>query len=374
MRLKSKDVAKALGLSPATVSLAVNNKPGVNEKTRQRILDFMDEQEERLAQMKHARRGRNKGTILIIFYIKNLYNELCNEEVYGDIPGRKEKTESEQSGGESRFIKKKGLDSDILREIDMMVSKEGYQIIYLNYYEKKQSPEELWKLYREKEVRGVYLMAEEMAPSDINIFIKYNIPVVAGDNLFYKNGTDSFLIDNMQGVLQGMDYLFCRGHRNIVYLAQGIELFNFCERRRAFLTEIEKKTGKENGVIWSMGKDEETVYRKMLSRLDKGIGDTTAFFLESTVVFHGVLRALRERGVRIPEDISLIGFDADAGSASFTGNGLTIIEGNDRRRHKAAIRHLLHRIRGEESGYVRTYYSTDILEGTSVADRSLWVV
>lgn len=42
MRIKSKDIAKELGLSPATVSLVLNERPGVNEKTRQKVLAYME--------------------------------------------------------------------------------------------------------------------------------------------------------------------------------------------------------------------------------------------------------------------------------------------------------------------------------------------
>ena len=42
MRVKAKDIAKELGLSTATVSLAINNRPGVNEDTRRRVLDYLE--------------------------------------------------------------------------------------------------------------------------------------------------------------------------------------------------------------------------------------------------------------------------------------------------------------------------------------------
>ena len=52
MRLKAKEIAKELGVSPATVSLALNDRPGINQETKQRILDYIQEREEEIRQEK----------------------------------------------------------------------------------------------------------------------------------------------------------------------------------------------------------------------------------------------------------------------------------------------------------------------------------
>ena len=80
-------------------------------------------------------------------------------------------------------------------------------------------------------------MAAEMSKAD-NPFLELKIPIVTGDNLFYEEGIDSFLIDNREGIRRGVDYLVDKGHSHIVYLAENIDIFNFIERREAFVLEI----------------------------------------------------------------------------------------------------------------------------------------
>lgn len=50
-------------------------------------------------------------------------------------------------------------------------------------------------------------MAAEMSKADIYPFLELKIPIVTGDNLFYEEGIDSFLIDNREGIRRGVDYL-----------------------------------------------------------------------------------------------------------------------------------------------------------------------
>ena len=71
MRLKAKEIAKELGVSPATVSLALNDRPGINQETKQRILDYIQEREEEIRQEKEQEHQGSKGSILMLNYVKN---------------------------------------------------------------------------------------------------------------------------------------------------------------------------------------------------------------------------------------------------------------------------------------------------------------
>lgn len=61
-----------------------------------------------------------------------------------------------------------------------------------------------------------------MGKSDIYPFLELQIPIVTGDNLFYEEGINSFLIDNREGIRRGVDYLVDKGHSRIVYLDEGM--------------------------------------------------------------------------------------------------------------------------------------------------------
>ena len=63
MRLKAKEIAKELGVSEATVSLALNDRPGINKETKQKILTYIREREDELRQKEEQGQQGDKGGI-----------------------------------------------------------------------------------------------------------------------------------------------------------------------------------------------------------------------------------------------------------------------------------------------------------------------
>ncbi|MFA9377768.1 MAG: LacI family DNA-binding transcriptional regulator [Lachnotalea sp.] len=348
MRIKSKDIAQALGISPATVSLVINNKPGVKAETKKKVQSYIEQLELRNSGKISVESQCGKGTVLMLYYIK-----------HGFIMNRKE------SASHSRFFK----------EIEYQVNRAGYRFLYEEFYEKKADIEESFSRWKKENVRGIYIMAAEMNRSDIYLFQKLDMTVVVGDNLFYDLGMDSFLVDNKEGIIRGVDYLVDRGHSHIVYLAENTGIFNFLERREAFVSEMAKRQcGDSSNRIRHLGNTVEDVYNAMNKYLDEGLHKTSAFVLESSVISLGVSKALLERNMKVPRDISLVGFDA-LPKLSIPGLNLTLIKGTHSKRHEAAIKHLLqHLVSGnEEEQMVRVYYRTKILEGDSVFDKTKYI-
>lgn len=352
MRIKSKDIAKELGISPATVSLVLNNRPGVNEKTRQRVLDYVQQKEMEQWIDSMTRRISEKGTVLMINYIKN-----------GVIMEQNERYQKDFIAGQSPMVKK----------IAEAVIQRGYSFRYRIFRERIQRLDKFFEECRELDVKGIYILAAEMVRGDIYPFRQLKVPIVVGDNLFYEEGIDSYLIDNKEGIARGVNYLLKKGHRNIVYLAENISIYNFEERREAFIYEmIKQRFSDADERIWYLGSNIEEVYENMSKCLDRGIKRTTAFMLESSVISLGVSKALMERGFRIPRDISLIGFDALPPS-SLPGIDLTLIKGTHTKRHLAGVIHLMQHMEHNNEEIMKVYYRTRLLEGNSVFDKAKYI-
>lgn len=348
MRIKSKDIAKALGLSEATVSLALNNRPGVNEETKKRIHVYMESMEDNHRNQLQLEVSGSRGKILLLYYIK-----------HGIIMRRKEVVSP----------------SLFFEDIKEIVTSAGYEFLYEEFAERKTDLEKTLLRYKKEEIKGIYIMAAEMNRGDIIPFLQLQIPIVTGDNLFYDLGMDSFLIDNKEGIRRGVGYLMEKGHSHIIYLAENTDIFNFKERREAFVEEMEKRQcGDSHKRILHLGNGVEEVYDSMRLHLDEGLSKVSAFVLESSVISLGVSKALLERNIRVPRDISLIGFDALPG-LSIPGLNLTLIKGTHTKRHKAAIRHLIQHLYEEqmEDEMVRVYYRTRLIEGDSVFDKTKYI-
>ncbi len=346
MRLKAKDIAAALGISPATVSLVLNNKPGVKSTTRKRVQNYILMEEEKNNCKLMVEYKESKGTVLMLNYIK-----------HGIILKQRESRR----------------DPLLFDDFEHICNKAGYRFDYQVFYEKSGNLEKLLDKYKKSDVKGIYMMAAEMNYSDIYPFGQLKIPMVVGDNLFYEQGMDSFLIDNREGICRAVDYLVDKGHSHITYLAEKVDIFNFTERREAFVEEMEKRhcsTGSSR--IIRLGNQIDEVYESMNQYLNEGLRKTTAFVLESSVISLGVSKALLERNIRVPKEISLIGFDA-LPKLSIPGINLTLIKGTHTMRHKAAMSHLIRHIQNEEGEMVRVYYKTRLLEGESVIDKTKYI-
>lgn len=261
----------------------------------------------------------------------------------------------------------------VIETIKAIVEKSGYSFEYRLFQEKCEHVENLISECREKDVKGIYIMAAEMGKSDIYPFLELQIPIVAGDNLFYEEGINSFLIDNREGIRRGVDYLVDKGHSRIVYLAEDIDIFNFLERREAFVLEMAKREcGDASNRIRHLGSSVEEAAFSMGKYLDEGMRGVTALILESSVISMGVIKALLERNVRIPKDISLIGFDAVA-PVELPGFELTLIKGTHTKRHLAAVKHLMQYMKDENEEIMRVYYRTRLFEGQTVFDKSKYM-
>lgn len=352
MRIKAKEIAKELGISEATVSLALNNRPGISAETKKRILDYVRQKEYELWVDRMQDRSSPNGTVLMLKYIKN-----------GDIMEQNERHQRNMTEGQSPLV----------RKVAETVVNVGYQFRYQIFREKVQNIDRFLSECRELNVKGIYILAAEMHREDIYPFQNLKIPIVTGDNLFYSEGIDSYLIDNQEGIARCVDYLVDKGHSNIVYLAENIDIFNFAERRDAFIWEMAKhELGNASNRIYYLGKNVDEVCESMRIYLDKGIKKTTAFVLESSVVSLGVCKALLERQMRIPRDISLIGFDA-LPPYSLPGIDLTIIKGTHTKRHLAGVKHLIRHMEDENEEIMKVYYKTRLLEGNSVFDKAKYI-
>lgn len=266
-----------------------------------------------------------------------------------------------------------GNSFSLVNEMERAAASAGYEGRYMVYEEQIQDLNNVIKECRRLNVQGIYIMAAEMNQGDIYPFWDMKVPIVTGDNLFYDAGLDSFLIDNREGIERCVDYLVDKGHSHIVYLAENIDIFNFVERREAFVLEMARRQcGDASNRIRRLGSNVDEVYRSMAKYLDEGVKGVTAFVLESSVISLGVCKALLERQIRIPRDISLIGFDA-LPPVSLPGIDLTLIKGTHTKRHLAAIEHLIRHMEGDDEEIMRVYYKTRLLEGSSVFDKAKYI-
>lgn len=336
MKIVAKKVAEALGVSTATVSLALNNKPGVNEKTRKKILDYI----EILKKNEGIPPEESKEIIKMIFYVKD---------------------------GRMFLEDDKELFSVSHQEVYRVVSNYGYSLEII-YVHNEDEVKEIVKSSMGDDTVGLFIYGDRISEKEMRLFAMMEIPFIVFDSDFPGAKFDNILIHNKQGIQEGLLYLKAKGHQEVMFIHNSYELFNFIDRRKAFMQYAsEMGMGKERSGMLEIGSRMEEIYENMISYIRHKGFLPSAIFTENYAVTIGVVRALQTCGYRIPEDISVIGFDK-LPEVALLGIKMTYFDVLHARRANIATRRLIEKIKGKHKEHVQILVGVELVEGESVKE------
>lgn len=340
MKVKAVQIAKKLGISKATVSLALNGRPGVNEQTREKIL-ACKEQMENGGFVEMEVLPRKTGMLKIIIATRGL-NIGYNSEM--------------------------DLWTDVIAVFEKEAKKWGYEvgITFINVTEEPIG--DVVKECSRKDIVGVILHGTELEEDDVTKFETIQNPMVIYDNESTDSWHNCVIADNYLGVNRAVKYLIRRGNRDIVYLAHDKEIYNFKQRRRGFcdaLLEYNRNPYAEHSIV-PIGSTIESVYLRMRQYLEENkLPD--AFVMENYQISIGVMRALRERRIAVPDKVSLIGVDEIP--AYMTGDcKLTAVRIPHTERARLAMMMLAREIEKQSTTKSRIMTDCRLVEGESVRE------
>lgn len=277
MSLKAKDIAKMLGVSTATVSLVLNNKPGVGEQKRQEIIEKIKELDCGYL-LKDT--PVNSGNIGFVIY-----------KSIGKIVD------------ESPFF------TYILEGLNQSLSEYGYNLSFI--YMNKNTPLEAQEMQlRSADCKGFIIFGVEMRRGDLQVFIDTNLPFMVLDNSFQDSDVDSVAINNFQGISKAMHYLYDMGHRNIGYFRCKDRITSFDERFLAYKQLLQYFGLPYNDLnICDVDYSESGVRRDVKGYLRNRKEFPTAFLADNDFIACSAIQGIKELGYKVPDDISVMGFD-----------------------------------------------------------------
>lgn len=337
MALKIKDIADMLNISPATVSLVLNNRPGISEETRQKVLKLVEQMGYNTNLLSKPALKHNKNIRFIVYKKHGL--------VVSDTP----------------FF------SELMEGIDQEARNDGYNLIISYVNEAENNKMEVLRIIEENPMDGILLLATEMQREDLQPFIRLNQPMVLLDSYFPSEKLDTVVIGNSQGAYDAVKHLVLKGHREIGYLHSANRINNFDERESGFLKAVEEhglKLNKRN--ILMLDSTLDGAYRDMSKLLRADIKLPTAFFADNDIIAFGAVKALKEKGVKLPDDISVIGFD-DMPFCQIAEPPLTTMKVFKNRMGRLAVKRLIDRIEENFEETVKIEVMTDLVERRSVA-------
>jgi LacI family transcriptional regulator len=292
-------------------------------------------------------------------------------EYVGDTPHRKTSTillviykSHGQVVGETQFFE------TLTKGISDATYRYGYHRLSISYFYAQEHPSEQLKALASIKCAGIILLATEMHSKDIAQFTRLGVPVVLLDSWFPTKNLDAIVIDNMCGAWEAVRYLHAMGHTDIGYLSSKVGIRNFLERRQGYLAamaDIGQSDDPTSHKIVRVGPAAEEACMDMLAYLSTHPKLPTAFFADNDLIAIGCMRALEDNGIRVPDDISIIGFD-NVSTSMLTNPPLTTMEVPKESMGALAVRRLIELIKDQAGGEtVRISVQPRIVERMSVA-------
>jgi len=325
-----KEIAREANVSPSTVSKALNNRKDVSESTRQKIIK-----------------------------IAEFHNFVPN------VLGKNLKNQKTENVGvifcrESQPLSGNPFYSRVLEGIEAELAINNFNLVLHllpNNYKGT-----LPKMLREGQVEGV-ILAGVMRPDFIERLRELDIKVVLVDPKITIRDFSQVLIDNEHGAFQAVQHLIHSGHRRIGFISGDLERMSFIQRFKGYKKALlYNKISFEEELVQTGGLEQGYQHMENLLQLKER---PTAIFAANDINGLYAYNAIKDAGLAIPKDISLVGFD-DIEMSKISSPPLSTIRVYKEEMGSIAVRILLETLNTEKYKPVTTLVPTRLVERESV--------
>jgi LacI family transcriptional regulator len=269
-----KDVAKRAGVSPATVSNVINQKGNVSPALVESVTRAIEELGYRPNVL--ARGLRVSRTYTVGLVISDMLNPYFSEIAAG---------------------------------VERVCSRRGYTVLLCTTNDNKSAEAKHVQVLRDRQVDGIIIASTGTGNELIEKLVTDEYPLVLINRRLDGVETDCVVSDNVGGALQAMDYLVSLGHRRIGFVGGARDSLPSRERLEGYLRGLAKAGIPADNEIIRYGYLKYSGGYEAAKDLVRISDRPTAIFAANDMMAIGVMDAVLEAGLRIPEDISLVGFD-----------------------------------------------------------------
>lgn len=329
MKVSIKKISELTGFSPATVSNALNYKKGVNAETSAKIrkvaqdLGYFDEN--RITKVK-----------FVMF---------------------------KRSG---RVVEDTPFFPLMIAGVEQECRACGMEMIMCNLDKRDSSYEEQARWLQNDKASVVILLGTELMDEDLDLIRGMTSPFVVIDYWKEDMSFNAILINNADSARMATEYLIGKGHREIGYLRGSMRIKPFRSRYVGYQTALSKaQLPLQKEYIVSLSVDMDGAYADMKRYLAGNPKLPTAFFADNDIIALGAMKAMSECGIRVPEDVSVIGFD-DLTFSSISSPSLTTLRVPKQEMGRLAVRRLRDMLQDNDDLKLKIQVCTQFIERESV--------
>lgn len=322
------EIARTLGVSVATVSRALNDKPGVSTATRQQVLDLS-------AQLNYAPNGAARGlattqTHTVAFLTAHRSVPLAADNFY----------------------------QRIMLGAQQELTQHGYFLIISTL-----KPEEIdelptLRLLQENRVDGILLAGPEIPARHILTLQRKGLPLVLVDNALPQTSLDCVLSEDEAGGYAATRHLLDHEHRRIVILTGPLNWPSNRARYQGY-----RQAMQEEGLNLLEIHEHETTFESGYTAMQSALQlhpALDAVFAVNDAMAIGAMRAVHESGRRVPGDVAIIGFD-DIEWAMHAHTPLTTVKIHKRQMGAVAARRLVQLMNNSQEVPIRSTVATRLI-------------
>lgn len=267
-----KDVAKEAGVAISTVSNVINNVGNVSEETKKKVLAVVENMNYVPNFNARSLKANKKNTVgLFLASIQGDYYRVLTQAIH------------------------------------LQCKMAGFMLNI--YVSNENTSEEIFGMIVSSGVEGAIIMNESLESEHIKRIERTGMPMVFLERECRGEKISSVIIDNYTGTELAIEYLVRQGHRRIGYI-HGVESMDDRERFRAYRDVMERHGLLVEEELLMTGFFEEIrAYEEVRGFLRQGKKIPDAFFCANDEMAGGCMRALTQAGIRVPEQVSVAGFD-----------------------------------------------------------------
>lgn len=334
MKASIKGISEVTGLSPATVSNALNRKHGVSKETVEKVLQA--------AESLGYNNKKHISKIRFVIYKKN--GLIINDSPF--FPA-------------------------VIEGVERQAKSLQYETMFCNLNCDTSDCHEQIKMILEDTSSAVILLGTEMLEPDFKLFENSKCPLILLDGWSDTITFDSVLISNTDSACKAVEYLIENGHKKIGYLKGKYRIKAFTYRNIGYKRAMNRHgLALEPGYSITLGTTIDSAYHDMIEHLKNTHDLPTAFFADNDVIALGAMRALQEKGYNVPRDISIIGFD-DIPFGEISSPRLTTIHVFKHEMGEIAVRRLIDHIKLGSKVKTKIQVCTEFVVRESVRNLNL---